>query len=153
MFKNILLVCTGNICRSPLAEYLFQDRIIKLKLDPGRTINISSAGTHATNDSGASHNTQLLLNEENVTCCQHQPRQITKKIINNNDLILVMENIHKYNINQISPESRGKVFLLGHWGINEIADPYQHSLEYFRDIKKLINQGIECWLKKIFSLA
>jgi protein-tyrosine phosphatase len=151
MFKNILFVCTGNICRSPMAEYLFRDKMIKLQPDSSKNITLSSAGTHAVPQGQISLHAKQLLNEENISCNQHEGAQITKKIIHNNDLILVMENIHKYSIKQISPESLGKVFLLGHWGKHEIADPYQQDLPYFREIKQQINQGIECWLKKIFS--
>ena len=133
-----------------MAEYLFIDKITKLKPELSKNITISSAGTHAVHQGEISTHAKKLLNEENIICNQHQSSQITKNIIYNNDLILVMENIHKYNIKNIAPESLGKVFLLGHWGKNEIADPYQKDLTYFREIKQQINQGIECWFKKMF---
>jgi protein-tyrosine phosphatase len=151
MFKKIVFVCTGNICRSPVAEYLLKNQKQKMKVKTPTDITISSAGTHAATHLSISPNAKIILNEENIECTQHCAVQINKDIINNSDLILVMENVHKYTINMMSPESHGKVFLLGHWGNFEIADPYQQSLEFFRDIKKQIDQGLACWVKKMYS--
>ena len=148
MLKNIVFVCTGNICRSPLAEYLFQHQT---KENPDK-VSISSAGTHALINHPMSQHSAALLKMENIDCEKHQARQLTSEIIHNADLILVMEKFHQYTINSSYVESRGKVFLLGHWEATEIPDPYQKDFSFYKKTAQMITQGLMSWGRKLQGL-
>ena len=148
MFKNIVFVCTGNICRSPMAEYLFKQQI----KNHSSNIQVSSAGTHALNEHPISMHSATLLKMENLNCDKHKSRQLTKCIINTADLILVMENFHQYNITSKAIESRGKVFLLGHWDAMEIPDPFQKDFAFYKEVMLMIKQGLGSWGKKLKDL-
>jgi len=149
MFKNIVFVCTGNICRSPMAEYLFKQQM----KNETNTFDISSAGTHALSNHPISSHSATLLNKENINCSQHISRQLTKEIIFQSDLILVMETFHQYTINSIAAESQGKVFLLGHWDQIEIPDPYNKDLTFYKNTMQLINKGLGSWGQKLKELS
>lgn len=142
MFDSILIVCTGNICRSPIAERLlrckFQNKII------------DSAGTGALIDHAADNTAIEISKKYGLDLSNHKGRQITSAMIREYDLILVMEKGHIEKICTISPESRGKTMLLGHWiDIKEIPDPYRKSNEAFDSVYKLIEKACNSWVEKI----
>ena len=86
--KNILVVCTGNICRSPTGEYL-------LKKELGEGFNVMSAGLGALVDHPAHEISQKIALEHGIDMSAHHARQINLDILKWADLILVMENGHK----------------------------------------------------------
>lgn len=144
MINNILMVCTGNVCRSPMAEYYLKDR---LKNTQG-SLKISSAGIHALADHHATLGAQNALKKHNIDCLQHRGRQITEEIIKQSDLILAAEKLHKYNIIGDYPFARGKIHLMhDEMGI-EIPDPYQRSDQYFDKAMTLIIEGLNEWSRK-----
>jgi protein-tyrosine phosphatase len=142
MFDSILVICTGNICRSPTAERLLR------KLIPGKKID--SAGLAALVDHEADASAVAVAEEHGVSLAGHKGTQFKSTLGKKYDLILVMEKSHIESISQVSPESRGKVLLLGHWlGQKEIPDPYQKSHEAFEYVYQLINQSCLQWVKKL----
>ena len=86
--KNILVVCTGNICRSPTGEYL-------LKKGLGDGYNVMSAGLGALVDHPAHEISQKIAMEHGIDMSAHRARQINLDILKWADLVLVMENGHK----------------------------------------------------------
>ena len=141
MISSILTVCTGNICRSPLAEYRFK------KMLENNDILISSAGVNALVDQPADESAILIAEENGLDIMPHKGKALTESIVKENELILVMENNHKRLISDLYPFSIGKVFLLGKWLDDpEIADPYKKSLEMFRAIYEKIDQSCQQWI-------
>lgn len=121
MFSSILIVCVGNICRSPTAEYLMRKQLI----EKGRDMKVASAGVGALVDRPAETTAAKLAAEMGVDMTPHKARQLTISIVHDYDLILVMEQKHIKAVECIAPTSKGKVYLLGHWHKNiEIPDPY-----------------------------
>lgn len=142
MFKSILVVCTGNICRSPIAE-----RILKNGL-PGK--NILSAGVGAMVDHPADPSAVIISEINNLSLEGHSAKQLTDAMSKEFDLILVMDKQHIEKISRIAPEARGKTMLLGHWiGNKEIPDPYRQSKEAFDFVYKLIDQACKTWIEKL----
>lgn len=142
MFDSILIVCVGNICRSPIGERLFSMQL------PGK--NISSAGIKAVVGAGADKMAQLVAEEHGLSLKGHVARQLTADICRSHDLILVMERAHIEAVSHINPESRGKVMLLGHWvNQQEIADPFRTSREYFEAVYTLIASSTQKWVEKL----
>ncbi len=140
MISSILTVCTGNICRSPLAEYRFKELL------KDKEILISSAGVNALVDQHADKSAQLIAEENGLDLKSHKGQALTESIIQENEIIFVMENDHKRFIYDLYPFSTGKVFLLGKWLDDpEIIDPYKKSIDMFRAIYEKIDQSCRHW--------
>lgn len=144
MFNNLLFVCVGNVCRSPMAEGYFRE---KLKHRP--RVKIASAGIAALVGKSAVPEAQQLMQELGVDISAHRAQQLNEDLISQADLILVMEDFQKEKIEFIFPHSRGRVHLLGKWGNFEIYDPYKESLEVFGDCLKLIEKSWQDWQSRL----
>ncbi|HIF0661271.1 TPA: protein tyrosine phosphatase [Klebsiella pneumoniae] len=142
MFNSILVICTGNICRSPIAERILRNLLPSIKVD--------SAGTGAMVGHSADETAALIAAKHNISLDNHEGRQLTSAMARNYDLLLVMEHYHVQQINQIAPEVRGKTMLLGHWlGGKEIPDPYRKNEEAFELVYKLVEQSCSGWANKL----
>lgn len=142
MFNNILVVCVGNICRSPLAEALLKQHLV------GKGKQISSAGLQAVVDHCADHHTIELATAAGIDLSDHKARQLTRAMIADADLILTMEQRHVEDITKLAPQARGKTMLLGRWLNNkEVPDPYRKSTEAFQLSHSLILQATTAWSK------
>ncbi|MBF7979234.1 protein tyrosine phosphatase [Rahnella sp. LAC-M12] len=142
MFDSILIVCTGNICRSPIAERLLRQILPDRKID--------SAGVSALVDNAADPSAAAVAKKHNLELDGHRATQFTSALGRQYDLILVMEKSHQEQISRVSPEARGKIMLLGHWvGSREIPDPYRKSQEAFESVYRLIDQACQSWLLKL----
>lgn len=141
MFQRILLVCVGNICRSPTAEYLLRHRLGDAPL------SISSAGLGALEDHPMDATAASLLLEHGIDARAHRGRQLLPSMLREADLVLVMEREHASRIASLAPEASGKVLLLGKWlGEKEIPDPYRQSRTTFEHVYGLIDQAVTQWL-------
>jgi len=142
MFDSILVVCAGNICRSPTAEY-----VLKSKLE-GKNIKVSSAGLTALEGKPADATAKQIAAPFGINMDEHQGRQLNSSLIAQNSVILVMEQRHLTDLCTRYPEARGKTFLLGKW-LNdiEIPDPYKKSNEAFQHVYELIDSACSAWQK------
>ncbi|WP_394172391.1 low molecular weight protein-tyrosine-phosphatase [Thalassotalea litorea] len=142
MFNNILIVCVGNICRSPSAERILQYMLPDKK--------ITSAGLGALVDHGIEENAAALLDAAGYDSANHKARQISNEIVFNADLILVMEQKHLNSIRQKYPAASGKTMLLGKWNNDEeVPDPYKRSQEMFELAFELIKANSLLWQKRL----
>jgi protein-tyrosine phosphatase len=148
MFNSILMVCVGNICRSPMAEALLIDRLSGGK---HANIKIASAGVGALVEHEADATAKELMTEKNIDVSMHRARQLNTELICEYDLILVMEKGHINAVHNIAPSSKGKVHLLGKWSDFEISDPYMQPRREFEVALELIERGVDEWAEKIFS--
>ena len=143
---QILFVCTGNTCRSPIAEYL-ATRIINEKdlkfrtastgfVADGMQISENSERVLALNEIDASEHTSTLLNKENLR---------------KSWLILTMTLKHKNNILQLYPASASKVYTLSEYigSNNDIADPIGKDIEYYKNTFEEINEKVKIIFEKI----
>jgi len=148
MFSSVLLVCVGNICRSPMAEALLINRLSDSNY---AKINITSAGVGALVGHEADATAKELMTEKNIDVSAHRARQLSTELISEYDLILVMETGHINAVHNIAPSSKGKVHLLGKWSDFEISDPYMQSRREFEVALELIERGVDEWVEKVFS--
>ncbi|MBR8842466.1 low molecular weight protein-tyrosine-phosphatase [Pseudoalteromonas sp. JC3] len=140
MFESVLMVCAGNICRSPTAEYLLKNKL------SGKSVAVSSAGLTALEGKAADALAQELAKEQGIDMSEHQGRQLTGTLVAQNSLILVMEQRHLTDLCSRYPQARGKTFLLGKWiGDKEIPDPYRQSREAFEHVYELIDSACGAW--------
>lgn len=144
MFNSILVVCTGNICRSPIGERLLRQNF------PGKKID--SAGVGALVGHTADTSAIAVAQQHGISLEGHQAQQFSSQLGRKYDLILVMEKHHIVQVTRIAPETRGKTLLFGHWlGNKEIPDPYRQSMEAFEFVYQLLEQSTEGWMKKLGS--
>lgn len=142
MFNKILVVCVGNICRSPTAE-----RLLKT-YHPALTVE--SAGLGALVGKGADASARAVAEKNNISLDGHSARQISGRMCREYDLILVMEKRHIAALCEIAPEMRGKVMLFGHWDAErEIPDPYRKSLEAFEAVYTLLDRSARQWAQAL----
>ncbi|MBO4828286.1 MAG: low molecular weight phosphotyrosine protein phosphatase [Fibrobacter sp.] len=140
--KNILVVCTGNICRSPTGEYL-----LKKELGPG--FNVMSAGLGALVDNPAHEISQKIALQHGIDMSAHKARQINLDILKWADLILVMENGHKRELLRKYPWLEGKVFRYGESHQVDIPDPYRRPENAFVLAWNFISKLTPYWVEKI----
>ncbi len=137
----VLFVCTGNVCRSPIAEYLLKQKIEANQL-PFRT---ASAGV-LQDGMVISANSAALLLEADIDATKHISRKLNENIIRDSWLILTMEEDHKKYFAKRYPQYEHKVFTLlefcGQEG--DIEDPYQESIEKYKIAYKIIEEKINC---------
>ena len=142
MFDSVLVVCAGNICRSPTAEYLLKEKLA------AKNISVSSAGLTALEGKPADSTAKQLAQAHGINMDSHQGRQLNSQLVAENSVILVMEQRHLDDLHSRYPEARGKTFLLGKWlGDKEIPDPYRKSIEAFDHVYTLIDSACSAWQK------
>ena len=144
MIRHILVVCVGNICRSPMAEALLRDA-----LREQQDIIVESAGLGALVDHPASEHAVTLMRERGLDISEHRARQITPDMVHAADLVLVMEAGHKRAIDANEPEARAKIYRLGEWQDRDIRDPYRQPREAFEAALADIDTGVAEWAKRI----
>lgn len=143
MFDNILIICVGNICRSPMAEYLLR---AKLAHRPEKTV--ASAGVGALVDKPVDETALAILSEHGIDATGHRARQVTAKMLAKADLVLVMEENHLKQLHVLAPQIRGRTFLLGKWQDDKpVPDPYRQQRPAFEYAFKLIDEATDNWLK------
>ncbi|MBZ6758973.1 arsenate reductase/protein-tyrosine-phosphatase family protein [Klebsiella grimontii] len=142
MFDTILVVCTGNICRSPIGERFLRQVLPNKKID--------SAGTSALVEHSADDSAIRIAEKHGISLEGHKGQQFTSKLARQYDLILVMEKCHLEQIGRSAPEVRGKTMLFGQWlNQKEIPDPYRKSDEAFASVYELIEQAGLLWAEKL----
>ncbi|XBS68544.1 protein tyrosine phosphatase [Acerihabitans sp. KWT182] len=142
MFDSILVVCFGNICRSPTGEKLLK------KMLPNK--NIYSAGVGALIGRPADATAIEVAMNHGVILEEHRARQLTAELCRKYDLILAMERKQIDAICKLAPEVRGKTMLYGHWNNQiDIPDPYHKSREAFEYIYRLLNDSAQKWVKAL----
>lgn len=139
MISSVLVVCVGNICRSPTGE-----RLLKRALPEKR---IASAGFSALKGYPADQTASEVAARHGLSLEGHHAQQLTASMCRDFDLILVMEKRHIEQVNRIDPAARGKTMLLGHWlNQQEIADPYRKSREAFEEVYGLLENATQKWV-------
>ncbi|WP_343124671.1 low molecular weight protein-tyrosine-phosphatase [Rhodanobacter sp. C05] len=142
VFKRILIVCIGNICRSPTAEYLLRQHLVP------RDIQLGSAGLGALVGSRMDAAALHLLAEHGIDGTAHRARQLTPAMLREADLVLGMEKGHVDAMTRLAPETSGKIFLLDKWLLGrDIPDPYRQQREAFDHVYGMIRQGVDSWLR------
>ncbi|MBT1821734.1 protein tyrosine phosphatase [Enterobacter hormaechei] len=142
MFNTILVVCTGNVCRSPIGERLLRQYL------PDR--HITSAGIFGLEGRPADDYAQEVAWRHGISLDGHVARKLTRGLMQESDLILVMEPEHLRFISAMAPEIRGKSLLFGQWlEPQDIPDPYRKSREAFEYVFGLLGKASLEWARRL----
>lgn len=147
MMQSILVLCVGNICRSPVGEVLFADRFAQQSLN----VSVQSAGLAALIDSPAHPIMQELMQVRGLNLSQHSARQLDQAFVYDAELILTMSKDQTKQVESQFPNARGRVYRLGEWGGYDIPDPFQRPRVIFDQSVALIEQGVDDWYKKFWK--
>lgn len=132
---KVLFVCTGNTCRSAMAEGLLKDIAKKKNLN----IEVKSAGVFAFDGDEASKNAVLALKDMDIDIENHRSQSVSKELVEDADLILTMSKSHRESLIMNYPQMADKIFLLNKYAFDEdkdIVDPFGrdiHNYEITRD--------------------
>jgi protein-tyrosine phosphatase len=143
MINRVLVVCVGNICRSPTAEFLLRHRLKR------EGVIVESAGLAALVGNPIDPMAERVLAAHELSAATHVARQITPGMINAADIVLAMDKRHLSAIHAQAPHARGKTFQLGKWQNDApIPDPYGQPLPAFEHAFTLIDSAVDSWISR-----
>lgn len=147
---NILLVCTGNTCRSPMAGALFLQCLNKCQhqVEP-RHFQVLSAGVYARNGFPASKEAIQVMAEEHIDLNGHRSLSISESLINDADVILTMSTANRDYLKYHFPQQADSIFALKEFAgekPGDVEDPYGLGVEAYRlclrQLQELIPQAV-----------
>lgn len=145
MFKRLLIVCAGNICRSPVAAAMLRKRLPDLQ--------VHSAGLGAVVGNGVEPKAKYIAESAGLDVEEHHARQLDTRMLTDADLVLVMSEGQRQELVRRWPEMRGKTLLMGKWLIQnesiDIPDPYHKSTEVFEHVHRLLQEATRLWAQRL----
>ena len=150
---HIVIICTANICRSPLAEKLLARHLSKDEATADWVV--TSAGTWANRVRGAANGSIKMADERGLDLSEHLARMVTEEIAEEGDLLLCMTANHKEALQVDFREQADKIFLLTEMVGRkyDVSDPYGGPMEGYVSMAKEVEQLIEEGLPKIIEIA
>jgi protein-tyrosine-phosphatase len=150
MINKILFVCTGNTCRSPMAEALMKDMIARDSKLRARGIEVDSAGFYPAG-LPATREAIDLMKEYGLNLKDHRPQLLDQGLLDRADLVLVMTQEHKEDIHGEYKVTDGKISLLSEYvgDRGDVPDPWQRGPEAYRECAASIKSMIVKLLKKL----
>lgn len=124
---TVLFLCTGNTCRSPMAQIILQDKVKKANLSD--KISVISAGVGSFEGQPISREAKLSLQRLGIEVKEHYSQALTKDFVKKADLILTMTKNHWYVVVKAFPFAEGKTFTLAEYcgESDDISDPFGKS--------------------------
>lgn len=148
LVRTILVVCKGNICRSPLAEAYLKCLVEK----HGVPITVQSAGLETSFGKSAHPLAQLVGTQGGLRLDKHTTQPLHKEQVERADMIIVMEWRQRNRVLKLYPQAKPKVFLLRQFydrSAREVADPYSGTLEDFQTCLSMIKQACDVLMKRM----
>ncbi len=159
--KKILLVCSGNTCRSSMAEGLARHLLEQKGLLD--SVTVLSAGTAAWAGQPATPEAVTALSEEGIDLSNHRAQALTPELIKEADLVLTMTGHHRQQVLRLVPAAAGKVHLLKKYAESfagdletaesdwayEIPDPFGQPLEVYRQVAQELKNNLAIIINRL----
>jgi protein-tyrosine phosphatase len=143
--NSILVICEGNICRSPMAQGLLAHAL--------PNIAVHSAGLTAMVGYPADDIAVRLMSERGIDISAHRAMDINREMCLHSDIILVMDTEQRQRLEERYPQACGRIFRLGEFGKFDVPDPYRQPEQAFRQAFALIETSTREWLQRIHKLS
>jgi protein-tyrosine-phosphatase len=150
--KTVLLLCTANICRSPMAAAIMRQRITDMGLSD--QVEVKSAGVWARSGQPASQDAITVLAGRGISLGAHRSQPLTPELLDRVDIVLVMEESHRQSIFHLAPKHLGKVLLLTELsGLHDdVEDPYGGPIEGYINTAARLEALIDAGLPRLLRL-
>jgi protein-tyrosine phosphatase len=139
--KRLLVICEGNICRSPMAMGLFAAAL--------PTIEVVSAGLNALVGMAADPAAVSLMRARGLDISEHRAIQLNRELCARADLVLAMSTEQRKEVERRYPTSHGRVFRIGEFSGYDVPDPYRQSRAAFEQSLKVIDESALPWMHRI----
>jgi len=145
MFERVLILCAGNVCRSPIAAGLLKHAA----QIANKGLTVDSAGLVAMTNRPADPIAVRFMAERGIDISNHRARQATEDLLRGYPLILVMERGQQEFVEGTWPALHGRVYRWGEWQDFDVPDPYGRDEPAFREALQMIDRGLETWKQKL----
>jgi protein-tyrosine-phosphatase len=151
--REVLFVCTGNSCRSVMAEYLFN----KMAADKGLSVRAHSAGVAAPQGSGPSFETLEVLKLDGIDARRHSSRMVHEDMMESSDMVLALTEQHAAHLKRHFPENESKVYLMTEFYagddralfIQGIPDPIGMNHHFYKNTYLVIRACVDTLVKQL----
>ncbi|NLS45687.1 MAG: low molecular weight protein arginine phosphatase [Firmicutes bacterium] len=157
-FKTIILVCTGNTCRSPMAEAMLKQALEEVIGDQAKDIKVGSAGVAAFHGDPASHYAKTVMEKRGLDISNHRAQHVSPGLLSDADLVLTMTTMQKEELQRKYPAFKSKFnTLIEFAGLEQelgvdIGDPFGCSPKAYQSSADQISKAVKAAAGKIKDL-
>lgn len=143
MARRVLIVCTGNVCRSPMAYGFLRARLESAGL--AEEVKVETAGTYALEGEAPSAGAQRAMATRGIDISHHRARMISTEMVQQADVVLVMTEAHRHSLFHLAPDALKKVYLISELAgeHRDIPDPYGRSQEAYDAVAAMLENYVD----------